>query len=225
MPIKRWHRVRTGPTGDKIISIFEKYYPKKRDLYVSSGMDGDHGGSSHHYGLDYRGSPTAAVDFGVGAKAGTGRDLARWIEDEFHDQCVELIHTTPYGDDDGFYVKNGERISSYGASVDAAHADHVHLAMSAAQADEVLTRLERKYGDKVAATRARRTTTAKKTTAKKAPAEQAAGAASRRYTVKTGDTLTAIAARFDTTVLDLRRLNPQITDPDLIQPGWRLRIT
>ncbi|MBV1850167.1 LysM peptidoglycan-binding domain-containing protein [Catellatospora tritici] len=225
MPIKRWHNVRTGPTGDKIISIFEKYYPKKRDLYVSSGMDGDHGGSSHHYGLSHQGSPTAAVDFGVGAKSTIGRDLAKWIEDEFHDQCVELIHTTPFPDDDGFYVKNGQKISSYGAGTDAAHADHVHLAMSAVQADEVLARLERKYGDKVKGTRARRTTTAKKTTAKKAPAKKAAGAASKRYTVKAGDTLTAIANRFDTTVLELCRLNPQITDPDLIEIGWRLRIT
>jgi nucleoid-associated protein YgaU len=41
----------------------------------------------------------------------------------------------------------------------------------------------------------------------------------RYYTVQPGDTLSAIALRFDTTVDELMRLNPQIADPDLIVSG------
>lgn len=45
----------------------------------------------------------------------------------------------------------------------------------------------------------------------------------RRYTVKPGDTLTAIAERFDTTVARLQRLN-DIEDPSAIEPGQVLLI-
>jgi len=45
----------------------------------------------------------------------------------------------------------------------------------------------------------------------------------RRYTVKPGDTLTAIAERFNTTVERLRRLN-DIEDPSAIEPGQVLLI-
>lgn len=41
----------------------------------------------------------------------------------------------------------------------------------------------------------------------------------RRYRVRPGDTLFSIATRFGTTVTDLLRANPQITDPNLIFPG------
>lgn len=44
-------------------------------------------------------------------------------------------------------------------------------------------------------------------------------ATSSAYTVKSGDTLGAIAARNGTTVQELQRLNPQITNVNLIQPG------
>lgn len=47
-----------------------------------------------------------------------------------HALLLELIHTTPYDDDNGFYVKNGAFISSYGAATDAAHLNHIHLATS-----------------------------------------------------------------------------------------------
>lgn len=94
MALRRWSAVRTGPTGDGILDLVERCYPKRAEVYVTSGIDGDHGKVSHHYGLHHRGSPTAAIDFGVGANARMGRDLAKWIEDEFGDLCVELIHTT-----------------------------------------------------------------------------------------------------------------------------------
>ncbi|MGP4004581.1 LysM peptidoglycan-binding domain-containing protein [Streptomyces sp. 8N706] len=41
------------------------------------------------------------------------------------------------------------------------------------------------------------------------------------YTVKSGDTLTAIAARFGTTVQQLVKWN-KIPNPDVIKPGQRL---
>lgn len=48
--------------------------------------------------------------------------------------------------------------------------------------------------------------------------------ASSAYTVKSGDTLGAIAARNGTTVQELQRLNPQITNPNLIQPGQTFKL-
>ena len=45
----------------------------------------------------------------------------------------------------------------------------------------------------------------------------------RFYRVKAGDTLEAIAARFDTTVVDLLELNPEI-DPLALNPGQRIRV-
>jgi LysM repeat protein len=52
------------------------------------------------------------------------------------------------------------------------------------------------------------------------------GSAVRRkrfYQVRAGDTLEAIAARFDTTTADLLELNPEI-DPLTLTPGQRIRI-
>ena len=44
------------------------------------------------------------------------------------------------------------------------------------------------------------------------------------YTVVRGDTLGAIARRFNTTVAELVKLNPFITNPDLIRTGWELAL-
>ncbi|MBM5461591.1 LysM peptidoglycan-binding domain-containing protein [Pseudomonas sp. P66] len=44
------------------------------------------------------------------------------------------------------------------------------------------------------------------------------------YTVKNGDTLGAIAHKHDTTVADLQALNPSISDPNYIKPGWQLKL-
>lgn len=231
MAIRRWPAVRLGQTGDGILDIIERYYPKRDEVYVTSGMDGDHGQVSHHYGLNYRGSPTAAVDFGVGANARMGRDLAKWIEDEFYDLCVELIHSTPFNTDDGFFVKNGRKIASYGAATDSAHRDHIHLAMSAAQVQQALARLGKKYGTaaapaaKTVAVGAKKSTVpAKATAAKKAVAPKKSTPAAAYHTVKSGDTLTGIAGRYKTTVPALVKLNPALTEPDRIQVDQRLRV-
>ncbi|MBM3103493.1 LysM peptidoglycan-binding domain-containing protein [Pseudomonas sp. V1] len=44
------------------------------------------------------------------------------------------------------------------------------------------------------------------------------------YTVKNGDTLGAIAHKHGTTVADLQALNPSISDPNYIKPGWQLKL-
>lgn len=44
------------------------------------------------------------------------------------------------------------------------------------------------------------------------------------YIVKSGDTMSAIAVRFDTTLATLLKLNPQITNPRLIFAGQRLNL-
>jgi LysM repeat protein len=58
------------------------------------------------------------------------------------------------------------------------------------------------------------TTTAPTTTGKK----------KRVYTVKSGDTLESIAAKFNTTVDDLLTLNPDV-DPLALSPGERIRVS
>src|SRR5690554_2309804 len=47
---------------------------------------------------------------------------------------------------------------------------------------------------------------------------------STEYTVKSGDTLSAIAQRYQTTLSSLLRLNPDIENPDQIIPGQILRL-
>lgn len=44
------------------------------------------------------------------------------------------------------------------------------------------------------------------------------------YTVRSGDTLGAIAQKHGTTTAEIQALNPIITDPDYIKPGWELKL-
>ncbi|HYV46525.1 MAG TPA: LysM peptidoglycan-binding domain-containing protein [Myxococcaceae bacterium] len=44
------------------------------------------------------------------------------------------------------------------------------------------------------------------------------------YTIQSGDTLSGIATRFGTTVPEIQRLNPWITNPDWIQAGWVIKV-
>ena len=57
----------------------------------------------------------------------------------------------------------------------------------------------------------------------KTPKPTAKPAATRRYKVKSGDTLSGIAARFGTTVAVLKRLN-DISDASHLRPGQVLRV-
>ena len=70
MPVQINSGVRLNDVGRLIVDIVGRA-PNVSALYVTSGMDGDHGAKSHHYGnLTYQGSPTAATD-------GRGRDHHR----------------------------------------------------------------------------------------------------------------------------------------------------
>jgi nucleoid-associated protein YgaU len=47
----------------------------------------------------------------------------------------------------------------------------------------------------------------------------------QEYTVKSGDSLSKIASRYDVTWKDIFEANKdRIKNPDLIQPGWKLKI-
>ena len=140
--IARRQNVVTGPVGDRMAKFLERY-PNAKDLYITSAMDGDHGAVSHHYGLQYKGSPTAALDIGAGTPPDDAkmRDFAKWLYDNYADFTVELIHSTPFPDDDGFYVKNQVRNpggSIYGGPQAIGHFDHIHWATSA----DLMTQLE-----------------------------------------------------------------------------------
>lgn len=138
--VQVWDSVTAGPLGQRMIRFLDRY-PKADKIYVTSAMDGDHGSVSHHYGLWYNGSRTAAIDIGANS-AKKMRDIARWLYDNFADLTVELIHTTPFPDDDGFYVKNQVRYPGgaiYGKATRKAHRDHVHWATSA----NLMTLIER----------------------------------------------------------------------------------
>lgn len=138
--VERWDNVVTGPLGERMIRFLDRY-PNANKIYVTSAMDGNHGTVSHHYGLWYKGSRTAAID--IGAKnAKRMRDVARWLYDNFAALTVELIHTTPFNHDDGFYVKNQVKYpggSIYGTAIMKEHRNHVHWATSAA----LMTLIER----------------------------------------------------------------------------------
>lgn len=146
-PTKAWPQpVKIGPTGQVMLKILE-YYPHKKDIIVNSGMDSDHGTVSHHYGLTFQGSPTCAIDF-VSTRGAAGmRDLASWIY-QWWRNTVELIHTTPFNTDNGFYVKNCVRYPGggpYRGATALAHKNHVHWAASRKQLDTILAYLVKKY--------------------------------------------------------------------------------
>lgn len=67
------------------------------------------------------------------------RDFAQWFY-QYSDYLIELIHTTPFDTDNGFYVKNGVKRSPgfYGAATEAAHDNHVHVSISHRGANELL---------------------------------------------------------------------------------------
>jgi LysM repeat protein len=161
------------------------------------------GGWKDRPGHDYH-TAGLAVDFAV-ARTKTGdqqmRDFAKWWLK--HDNLLlELIHTTPFSDDHGFYVKDGRRVGEgfYGAAINRAHVNHVHVAMTVGNAHALLRKLKPTL----------------------APAAAMNGS-SKTYVVQGGDTLGSVAHRFGTTVVKLMKLNPIIKDPDLIVTGWKLR--
>jgi len=154
-PTPGWPQsVKVGPTGQIMLQVME-FYPNKADVVLNSGLDSDHGprpNGSHHYGLRYAGSPTCALDFVSKRGAAGMRDLARWLY-QWSADTVELIHTTPFANDQGFYVNHGSRWPGgrgYGNPNDSRstagqHKDHVHWAASKAQLEKILANLRRRF--------------------------------------------------------------------------------
>ncbi|WP_157641092.1 GH25 family lysozyme [Longispora albida] len=151
-PYRRQPQVQTGPIGERMIALVEKYYPYANEIYVSSAMDGPHGNVSHHYGnLHYAGSPTAAIDFGAYDDPSEDNDtkdqwdmglLADWLWYHFPDLTVELIHTQPHNNH-LTYVRDQERCGPY---AEADHVNHIHWATSAALMDRIEARARDAWG-------------------------------------------------------------------------------
>lgn len=142
MAIRQFAGVTMGPLGRRMAKFLEAY-PRADELWITSGTDGDHGQQSHHYGLSYEGSPTAALDIGADRDPVKMRDFAKWMYENYWKYTVELIHSTPFHDDDGFYVKNQKRFPGggpYGPPSVIGHFDHIHWATS----QDLLAKLERR---------------------------------------------------------------------------------
>lgn len=75
------------------------------------------------------------------------RDFADWWK-QFWPYLTELIHSTPYLDDRGFYVKDKVLRDQgfYGSATESAHLNHVHVAIKDAEANALLKMLQDKYG-------------------------------------------------------------------------------
>ena len=74
------------------------------------------------------------------------RDVAKWLYGHFAAYTVELIHTTPYATDHGFYVKNQRKYPGggpYDKATRQQHRNHVHFATSKALARKILARLNK----------------------------------------------------------------------------------
>lgn len=148
--LRRYTNVTVGAVGEQIIKLIEIYYPQASQLYVTSAYRNESG--SHHIGLTWNGSPTAAVDLGAyddpapnSLDQADMRDVARWLEENFGDLLAELIHTTPYADDNGFYRTYGKR-STFSKATQDAHLNHVHVAFSAVSIAEAFKRAQTRWG-------------------------------------------------------------------------------
>ena len=140
--------VQVNSLSQRVIALVERYYPSSNKLYVTSAYRPDDSGS-HHSGLSYNGSATAAVDFGgydLAPSRAAGQQEMRlaslWLFDNFWDLSVELIHTNP---DDNYYtyVKNQRKVGAYAA---ADHVNHIHWATSTALMTQIETRAAARWG-------------------------------------------------------------------------------
>lgn len=134
MTIPAWGGVSFTSTAQKIRRIVDAYPGNKSKFYITSSYRAHTPGSHHGGRLSYGGSPTAAVDYGYHwyNDYNGGNGLARWLRN-FRSNIVELIHTPS-----NTYIKNGRNVGPYSVAL---HRDHIHIAMSSAQADRVLRRL------------------------------------------------------------------------------------
>lgn len=124
--------------GQKLKTYLERVLPADllSRMYITSnfrsGDPGYHGDQGSNGALDFA---AAMTDQGARDR----RDAARIVIRDA-DLLLELIHTTPFSDDNGFYVKNGQLISGYGEPTNSQHLDHIHIAISEANADRLLQR-------------------------------------------------------------------------------------
>lgn len=199
MAVPVWSGVDFGPTGARIKKIIDILCKgRENDYYITSAYRPNETGS-HHAGLTWNGSPTAAVDIGFNYNGSNNQPESRWLCEQIMERVrpaniVELIHAI---NPNGFYVKNNRVVGPYAS---AAHWNHIHLAMSRAEADAVLARLQ-DSGDSGGS-----------------GGGNGGGSTPDTYTVRSGDTLFEIAERFNTTIAKLVDLN-NISNPDLINVG------
>jgi hypothetical protein len=127
---------KTQAVAAKLRRFVERYYPKAAELRITSAQrdrEADGGTWSHHNGQVYKNSRTAAVDFAARTAAYPNRgastrmrDFAKWWFDNFGDLTVEMLHSTPFATDKGFFVKKQKKSGGF----DRDHLNHVHIAMS-----------------------------------------------------------------------------------------------
>lgn len=128
------------PHSWPLIVEIAQYYPGPVKMKVSSTK---RNGSAdwHDYGLAADFYDTYPNDRG----SRNMREFARWLW-EFRGYYLELIHSTPFSDDNGFYIKNGGQVNAGFFNEPALHLNHVHLAMSNRAATEVLAEIKRRAG-------------------------------------------------------------------------------
>lgn len=140
-----WPPASGSRNSNTIIRKLAQYGPGKMEFSPNdNGRPGDGGSDYHSYGM--------AVDFyalnGSAQWHERMRDFAKWLYDNYSGYLLELIHTTPFATDNGFYVKRGQKVGQffYGnpsdpSSTAGQHVDHVHVAMDKASANALIAKL------------------------------------------------------------------------------------
>lgn len=274
-----WPPVVSSRNSRDLIAEVMKRSPYKLSYSLNDNNRAGTGNDYHTYSMArdfYR------PDWQTTAGAAAQRDLAKWFYDKYPQYITELIHTTPFDTDNGFYIKNGRKVGPgfYGASVENAHKDHVHIAITKEAAQKILSTLPstptpspgggstmaidvayllekglrgpgnlgqtqngvpinwlvRKLGELQAENSVLKTllithkTTLDNLSTRVAVLESMPTA--QLYTVVGGDTLYGIAQKFpslgpdpEARLAKLIQLNPQVTNPDVLQIGQKLKVS
>lgn len=135
--------INDGVTMDSVGTKLKTYYERVISadllsrLYITSnfrpGDTGYHGDTGSNGALDVA---AAMTDQGQRDMRDASEILIR-----DHDLFLEMIHTTPFNTDNGYYVKNGNVVGEtfYGNQVPL-HLNHIHIASSESMCDELLRR-------------------------------------------------------------------------------------
>jgi hypothetical protein len=126
---------------NKLKAYLEKSLPADllSKMYITSGNRGT-SGRDYHEDTGSNGAMDVAApmdDAGQRVMQAASRLIMR-----DKDLFLEVIHTTPFSDDNGFYVKNGREVGPgfYGAATEAAHLNHIHLATSETMGSQLINR-------------------------------------------------------------------------------------